>query len=406
MHRPIVFFCMPDRGHFQRLRPLIRGLSDLSVPVQVFTHQHFRSEIEQAGGAFVDLFSKYPIDGADRESWPLPVRFVSFAAHYAEAISRDVRAVGPSLIVHDTFAVIGSVVSRALGLPHVNVCAGHAIVPERFLAIMRELPIVKVASECHAAVETLRTRYGMHDASPFSYLSELSGHLNVYCEPPEFLDEADRAVFEPIAFYGSLHPDDRVTEASLEKSLFADAPDESLRVYISFGTNIWDYRKSEALAAMLTLVDTLERDDHARAVIGLGGTDIDRNTRSLLTRSNVAVEDYVDQWSVLREADVFVTHHGLNSTHEAVFQSVPMLSYPFIWDQPALARKCQELGFATSLADTPMAKISTEDVVRAMNWIRQNRRPIASAIAEARGWEEAVMATRPAVHRRILDLCE
>lgn len=403
MRDTVAFFCMPDRGHFQRLRPLIRGLTDLGVRAVVYTGEAFRSDAEEAGGRFVDLFARYPIEAADAESWPIPVRYVSFAAHYAEAISEDVEADGASLIVHDSFAVIGSVVARALGIAHVAVCSGHAIVPEQFLAIMRALPIVRVAPECEAAVDTLRTRWGIADASPFAYISELSPHLNVYCEPPEFLDPAHRAVFEPIAFYGSLHPERRRVAAD-PTGLFAGAPDGALKTYVSFGTNIWDYRMDDALSALATIADALEADGAAQAVISLGGAEVGERARARLARHNVRVESYVDQWSLLREADLFVTHHGLNSTHEAVWWRVPMASYPFIWDQPGLMRRCRELGFGFPLTDEPMSKIAGDVVAEALTWRRERSAPIAAALEAARRWEEAVIAQRPAVHERVLDL--
>ncbi len=131
---------MPDRGHFQRLTSLIRRFVDLDVPTHVFTHERFREEVEAAGARFEDLFATGSVDDADDESWPFPVRFVTFAERAAPDIGRAVRAIGPSLIVHDTFAVIGKVVAGMLSLPHVNVCAGHQVVPAEFHEILRRHP--------------------------------------------------------------------------------------------------------------------------------------------------------------------------------------------------------------------------------------------------------------------------
>ena len=48
----------------------------------------------------------------------------------------ELRRIGPSVVVYDMFAVIGHVAARALGIPHVNVCAGHAVDPARFLKMV------------------------------------------------------------------------------------------------------------------------------------------------------------------------------------------------------------------------------------------------------------------------------
>jgi len=397
----VAFFCMREPGHFQRMRSIIAGIAALGFNAHVFTHRDFRGYVEQAGGTFVDLFGKYPPAAADAASIPVPCRHVSFAGHYAEEVKRDIEALGVSLVVYDTFAVIGSVVARMMGLPHVNVCAGHNVEPSRFVEILEADPRVKVAPECHRAVETLRTRCGIEDASPFSYVTALSPHLNVYCEPPEFLDEGERRPFEPIAFFGSLpslaEPDDP-PEGPVGPQGFGDA---ELRVYVSFGTVVWRYYAPEALRALGAISDALAGRPGARAVISLGGAEVDARS---IAKPNVAVAKYVDQRKILREADVYVTHQGLNSTHEAIFHGVPMLSYPFFWDQPALARKCERFGLAMPLAREPRGGIGPPEVEAALAGLLARREPMKQALAGARRWEEAVMANRSSVLRQITSL--
>ena len=64
MPRPVAVFCMPDRSHVNRLRPLIAGLASRGVPVHVFTGRDFRSHVERAGGIFEDLFASGSIEDA------------------------------------------------------------------------------------------------------------------------------------------------------------------------------------------------------------------------------------------------------------------------------------------------------------------------------------------------------
>lgn len=407
MKRPaILFFSMSEAGHFQRLRPLIADVTARGFPAWVFTHRDFRNDVERAGGIFVDLFSRYSLEAADDESLPVPCRFVSFAGRYAEAIRADVEALGARLVVHDTFAVVGRVVARLLGLPHVNVCAGHNVAPDRFVAQLEHDPRVRIAPRCWDAVASLRNRYGIEDASPFSYVSSLSSFLNLYCEPPEFLDEPDRGVFEPLAFYGSLPAleDDR----SRSRAAAAEAQRGNggpARVYVSFGTVVWRYYAAEALAALTVLARWAERTPRVRARIGLGGVALERAQRRILERPNVIVEDYVDQWDVLSRCDAFVTHHGLNSTHEAIFHGVPMISYPFFWDQPKLAERCRRLGVAVPLTDTLRGEVTDGAIDEAWRRLETGRESMRARLAGAREWELAVMAERPKVLQRVIDLC-
>jgi UDP:flavonoid glycosyltransferase YjiC (YdhE family) len=388
--RTVALFAMPERGHFQQLAPLISGLTDQGVTAYVFTDRRFEPDIVAAGATFVDLFSRYPLEPVDDESIPVPCRYVSFAGAYAEQIAADLGELRTDLVIYETFAVVGHVAARLRGLPYVNVCAGHNMDPAQLRPQLEADPRVALSAGCRRAVEVLRDRYGIEDASPFSYLSGLSPFLNVYCEPPAFLTAAEREVFEPIAFFGSL-PSPRETEAKSRQGgarWFGDAEGE-LKVYVSFGTVVWRYWAAQALDALHAISDALAEMDGVRVVLG---------------QPNIEGATKVDQWSALQEADLFVTHHGLNSTHEAIFHRVPMISYPFFSDQPALARRCQELGLAIPLTESTRAPLAERDVRAAISEFTRRRESMHASLSEAREWELDVMAGRHAVVRRLSEL--
>jgi MGT family glycosyltransferase len=354
---------MPELGHFNRLKSLISGMNRRGITAHVFTHRNFEPQVTRAGGIFFDLFAKYSLEEADDISFPVPCRFVSYAATYARQICHDVEKIQPSLVIHDTFAVIGRLVAELLGIPRVNVCAGHNMNPARFLELLQKDPRVKLSSKWLHAVKELRESYSMTDASPFSYVSSLSPYLNIYCEPPEFLDEGEREVFEPIAFYGSLPSSEEIQSNHQGKRMYfrADSGDR-LKVYVSFGTVIWRSYTNSALRALTTLAGTLNRMESVQAIISLGMAKISNETLAALAGPNVSVQTYVDQWRMLQEADVFFTHQGMNSTHEAIFHRVPMVSYPFFMDQPSLAEKCQQFGLAIPLTDSIQGTFSDDDI--------------------------------------------
>ena len=363
------------------------------------THADFRPTVERLGARFFDLFARHPIDAADATSLPVPSRYVSFAGVYAESLINEVAALDPALIVYDTFTVVAPVIARSLGVPYVNVCPNHALVPARVVAALREDPRVATSAECWAAVNRLREVHGLRDAGPFSYVEALSPFLNLYAEPEEFFDPADRAAFEPIAFFGSVAP------ALHEADTVAVFPEtrRSLRIYVSFGTVIWWYFAPAALAALTVLSRTFA-DLDVDAVISLGEHDLDTTARAPLARPNVRVVDYADQWAALQAADVFVTHHGINSTHESIFHEVPMISYPFFGDQPPLARRCQDLGLAVPLAAAPRAPVEPDAVHVAIEQLTRDRERFAARLAEARSWELRTIAARGAVVDRVLGL--
>jgi MGT family glycosyltransferase len=392
MIRSVVVFCMPGEGHIQRFLPLIQGLSARGRTVHVLAHRRYRAQVERVGGCFFDLFTRYPVDAADATSFPLATRLVTFAGVYAESLSAALAALGPGVVVYDTFAVVAPLIARRLRIPYVNVCC-------RTVAAFRQEPRVAISPECWAAAERLRDVHGIHGANPFSFAENQSPFLNVYCEPPEFLDAADRAAFEPITFFGSLAPDLREGNAVEVFPRTRRGP----RIYVSFGTVIWRYYEALARAALEVISRTCA-DFGVDVVISLGRHKLEAAARVALERPNVQVVDYADQWAALRQADVFITHHGLNSTHEAIFHEVPMLSYPFFGDQPAQARCCQDLGLAVPLTTEPRAPLDRATLLAAMQRLSDEREEFAARLAEARSWELRTIAERGAVIDRILGL--
>ncbi len=395
---------MPEEGHLRRLLPIIAGLSRRGIEPCVCTDTRFQVQVVGAGGRLIDIFSRYPLAAADDESRPIPCRYVSFAGHFGADIVRDVRALAPSLVIADTFAVIGRVVATALGLPIVNVCSGHNVAPEQFMAVLAEDPRVAVAAVCHRAVERLRTVHGFADASPFSYVSGLSQHLNIYCEPSAWLEPGEQRVFEPMAFFGSLPSIGHIER----RRQLPDPPyfpaDVRRRIYVSFGTVIWRYYAREALAALAAISDAVAVMPETAAVISFGGADRSAEERQFLERANVQVKTRVDQWAILAEADAFVTHHGLNSTHEAIFHQVPMVSCPFFWDQPALAARCGVFGMAAYLSSPPREALTADEVTIVLDGVLRDPVPYCERLAVARQWELETMATRPVVLDRIAAL--
>ena len=164
----------------------------------------------------------------------------------------------------------------------------------------------------------------MVDASPFSWFTALSPVLNVYCEPPQYLPEETRRLFEPIAFFGSLSPDDLHPESRPR-----EPPGSSGRrtaVYVSLGTNVWGPRsRPVTLRALAVIAGALGRRTDLDAIVSLGGVDVSEEEVAPLRRANVTVEPRVDQLAVLAGSDLFFTQNGLNSTHEAVYHRVPMI---------------------------------------------------------------------------------
>jgi UDP:flavonoid glycosyltransferase YjiC (YdhE family) len=169
------------------------------------------------------------------------------------------------------------------------------------------------------------------------------------------------------------------------------------------GTMSWRYYVPEALGALRAVAEAIGRRRDVEAVISLGGAAPDAAALAALERPNVRVRAWVDQREQLATADAFVTHSGLNSTHEALFHRVPMVSYPIFGDQPGLSSRTCDLGVAVALAE-PRGPVTADDVDAALERLMAKGPALDEALALAHARELEVIAGRPAVVDQLLAL--
>lgn len=75
--------------------------------------------------------------------------------------------------------------------------------------------------------------------------------------------------------------------------------------------------------------------------------------------ANILLRPRVPQLDVLKRADLFITHCGMNSTSEAIKYGVPIVAIPIDGDQPLVAmRTCQELFLGIRLDPMKLKVIS------------------------------------------------
>jgi hypothetical protein len=395
----IACFAMAFPSHFNGVMAATTELVQAGATVRVWTDKAFRAVIEAAGAQFADLFDPLTLADVDAESSRLGIRCVTFAGLRGGDVAAQATAFGADMVLYDSFALVGRAVAERLRVPYVILTPGHAVNGAKFRAAMEVDPAIVVGDRCWQAVARLREEFGITDASPFSHVPDPSPWLNIYPEPAEWVSAAEREFLDPLGFFGALQSD------VLGGPMSTPGP-ANMRVYAAFGTIIWRYWPAEALQALEAIAESVGGIAGATLTIGLGDAKVDEDALARLRRQGAVVHRYADQWAALREADVFITHHGLGSTHEAVACTVPMLSLPFFWDQPALAKRAQELGLALPLIDgvMPGNRLAPGAVRRGLEQVMADRDAMRERLLVARQWEARTIETRPEIARQILAL--
>ncbi|PGB04544.1 macrolide family glycosyltransferase [Bacillus toyonensis] len=108
---------------------------------------------------------------------------------------------------------------------------------------------------------------------------------------------------------------------------------------------------------------------------------------------NFIVRNYLSQINILRQADVFISHCGMNSISESLYFEVPLVMLPLINDQHTIAERVHELGAGFMLN---LQQLSAEDLKHAVNEVlrnsiyKENAKKISQSFRESGGYMKAV----------------
>jgi MGT family glycosyltransferase len=107
------------------------------------------------------------------------------------------------------------------------------------------------------------------------------------------------------------------------------------------------------------------------------------------------VRNYVPQLEILQQADIFITHGGMNSSSEGLYFGVPLLVIPVMGDQPIVAKRIEELGAGLQLnrheLDAVALKSATEQILSNPAFKKKSLE-VGKSLKEAGGYKKAVDA--------------
>lgn len=108
---------------------------------------------------------------------------------------------------------------------------------------------------------------------------------------------------------------------------------------------------------------------------------------------NFIVRNYVPQSEVLKYTNVAITHAGMNSTSDLLYNNIPFVAIHIGADQPYMAKRAEELGATISLDKdnlTPeILRNSVEKVLTEPSYL-ENIKKISSSFKRAGGYKKAV----------------
>ena len=345
--RKIVFFCIPAHGHTNPTLGVVRELIARGHEVWYYSYEMFREKIESAGAVFVpcdDFDMEQKISPKDTARVGKDLAFstqilVDTTLALDEKVCADMERLRPDCIVTDSMAAWGKAVALKLGIPFVISNTTFAF-NRHSAKIMKQsfgemLKIILSMPKISKDIKRLQRR-GYQIKNVLDLIgSDESAHTVVYTSP-EF-QPCSETFSDKFAFVGpSVRPAAGVFEKTGEKL-----------VYISMGTVNND---------MMPL--------YRRCIAALGETpwQVVMSVGNLVPveefgglPDNISVFSHVDQIAVLKQADAFLSHCGMNSVSESLYFGVPLVMLPQTSEQKGVAERVKQLGAGRMLdkSDAP-----------------------------------------------------
>jgi MGT family glycosyltransferase len=389
-----VFFNIPFHGHINPTLPLIEELTRRGDQITYYASEAFRPAIEQAGAMFRG------IDAFFTERTPVDDNLVRFAYTLIHATQRmlpgllaETRANPPDYILFDTLCIWGRCVAEILRIPAVasvsTIARPHE--PMRREIAMAMLPTLpssvrmlvegrRELRKFNEIVGQLRATYHipkMGIADAYNNLADLNIVYSI-----KDLQAWPNTFDERFKFVGPFL-DDLSQAATFPFAELGEQP----AIYISLGTVFND--KDDFYRLCFEAFADLNR----RVILSIGSrTDI---SRLGAIPANFIVRPFVPQFQVLRHAALFITHAGMNSVNEGLFERVPLLMIPQAADQFFIARRLQRLGVGKTLDSSQLSADRLRSAAEEMlvNPVyRQQCETLSAALHQAGGPSAAVDA--------------
>lgn len=376
----IAFFCIPAWGHTNPTVEVVRQLTAMGHLVRYYSFEPFREKLESAGAEVICCDEALPpqpknLDKKVGRDFAALVEMVTETTlTLEEKVCRELEEFRPNVIVSDSVCFWGKLFAKKLGIPYVcstttfafNQQSAARMKPKTGELLRSLLGVPRISRKM-----ALLRRHG-YPVDQVTDLLQNDNETNTIVYTSRAFQPMAETFSERYAFVGPSLPEreERVTKRSRPL------------VYISLGTVIHDRKRfCKNCAAALTGMD-------ADAVLSVGTADNLEALGSL--PSNIRAEERVDQLAVLQQADVFLTHCGMNSASEAIWYGVPTVLDPQQSEEAAVAARIEELGMGLRLrSETPDDIRTALETVLTNPVYRERTERIARSFREAGGAKTA-----------------
>ncbi|MEM1486288.1 nucleotide disphospho-sugar-binding domain-containing protein [Oscillospiraceae bacterium PP1C4] len=323
----ILMINLPFSGHTNPTLQLTRELVQRGHHVTYINAEVFRTQIEETGAEFVP-YVNYPENPTEKQK-----KTMCFMSAYDTALSLQDKF---DLLIYEMFFYPGIKIAQALGIP----CVRQFSQPAWNQNTMTDATAIFKLSCKMIDHMVMNKKSKVHMDLKKSSLKDSvlydKPDLNIVYVPSVFQPHQDS--FDSSYVFAMPPMEDVISKMTI--------PYDKMKhpiIYISLGSIISNRGFcKECIRAF--------RNKEFSVILNTGKI---RPESLRKISDNIFAYSFVPQLEVLKNADVFLTHCGMNSVNEALWAGVPMIAMPFVNDQLSNAKRITELGVGKRIRSFP-----------------------------------------------------
>ncbi|MEH7374382.1 macrolide family glycosyltransferase [Neobacillus drentensis] len=341
----VLFINAGSEGHINPTIGVVHELISRGEEVVYFTIEAFRERIEKTGAIVRTLddqkFLKAFISGGRNYLLERINGLLLTADIVIPSVLEQIEGEHFDYIIHDSMFGCGRILAQILKLPAINSCTSFAQTKESFDQMLEQLSKIiptevgkEINDEYQGLTAMVKEKYDVEIHSPY----------DVFCNPAPLTIVYTTREFQPFGetfdqTYKFIGPS--ISTRLIQENFDLIAIKGKRPIYISLGTVF-----NQAIDFYKLCFESFGNSNHT--VVMSIGEKVQISDLGEVPK-NFIVKNYVPQTEVLKNTKLFITHGGMNSTHEGLYYGVPLIVIPQSADQPIIAGQVANIGAGIKL---------------------------------------------------------
>lgn len=328
----VLFLGVPAHGHTNPSLPLVEELINRGSTVKYYSFPEFKDKIEKTGAEYSE-YKNFPAlkNGSElvKNFVVLVNALIKTTSVIIDSLIIDIKEFKPDYIIHDSICLWGNYAAKVCSIPTITSITTF-IFTEKTTTFMDKIKFIFNLTKCDKVLlksssklnKEITNSLGINHNNFLSCMMNLSP-LNICYTLKELQPKYDMLNKSQFKFVGpsinkNIQDENEFDFKSFNKPI----------IYISLGTIHIDEE------FLINCAKSLHHFN-CTAIFSINSEEIKSKIKKI--NPNYIVRKRVNQINVLKNADLFISHGGMNSVHESLNFGVPLCIYPFHKEQETVA---------------------------------------------------------------------